>query len=72
MAGQPAPRDGAGSDPWTEWYDAYRRQTDRRVADEVALERGLKRQIGLMSWFIVVWTALICGATAVVIWLLLW
>ncbi len=72
MAGQPVPRDGVSDDPWTDWYDAYRRQTSRREAAEAALEAGLKRQIGWMSWFIVAWTAVICAATVFVIWLLLW
>lgn len=58
-------------DPWADWYAAYRRQRDGREAAEAALQAGLKRQIGWMSWFIVGWTALVCAATAVVIYVLL-
>lgn len=59
-------------DPWAEWYDSYRRQRDGLAAAETALQNDLKRQIAWMSWFIVGWTALICGATLLTIWLLFW
>lgn len=59
------------NDPWADWYEAYRRQRDGGAAAEAALQAGLKRQIAWMSWFIVGWTGLVCGATVFVIWLLL-
>lgn len=58
-------------DPWAEWYDAYRRQRDGQAAADAALQDGIRRQIGWMSWFIVCWTGLVCVATAIVIWVLL-
>ena len=70
MAGEPLSRDGEGGDPWAEWYDTYRRQRESRDAQDAALRAGLKRQIGWMSWFIVVWTALVCSACGIVIWFL--
>lgn len=60
------------TDPWDDWYASYRRQRDGSAAAEAALQEDLRRQIGWMSWFIVGWTALVCGATVFVIWLLLW
>lgn len=72
MSSEPLPRDVARGDPWAEWYDTYRRQRDGGEAADAALQRGLARQIGWMSWFIVIWTVLICGASAFVIWLLFW
>ena len=72
MSGKPVQRDGANSDPWADWYDTYRRQRDERDAADTALRVGLKRQIGWISWFIAVWTAVVCGASGFVIWLLFW
>jgi hypothetical protein len=71
MSRNPVAQD-RGEDPWADWYEAYRRQRDGRAAADAALQEGLQRQIGWMSWFIVIWTAVVCGATVFVIWLLLW
>lgn len=58
-------------DPWAEWYETYRRRNDGQAAADAALQRGLRRQINWMSWFIVCWTGVVCAATVTVIWLLL-
>lgn len=70
MAGEPLSREGVGRDPWAEWYDTYRRQRDGHETADKALRQGLTRQIAWISWFIVIWTALICGASGFVIWFL--
>ncbi|MGI3903918.1 MAG: hypothetical protein ACRYGP_28905 [Janthinobacterium lividum] len=70
MAGKSLSRKSEGSDPWAEWYDTYRRQRDGQAAADAALHRGLERQIGWMSGFIVVWTALVCSACSLAIWYL--
>ena len=49
------------------WYEAWRAQRDGRAAAEAALRRNLERQVRWISWFIVAWTAVVCGATALVI-----
>jgi hypothetical protein len=59
-------------DPWGEWYENYRRQRDGSADAEAALAEGLKRQVGYMAWFIVGWTAVVCGATLFTIWFLFW
>lgn len=55
-------------DPWTDWYDAYRRQRDGLARADAAL----KRQVSWMACFIAGWSALVCAATVFVIWLLFW
>ena len=58
-------------EPFLDWYAIWVAEHGRRAAAEARTRAAMDREIRWMVGFIVVWTAVVTGATGWVIWKLL-